>query len=129
MVGEAGGAEEAVREAAASQPDVVLLDLVMPAGDGVGAIRGLLDAVPGVRVVVLTSFADDAQIFAATAAGAAGYLLKDIDPEALAVAIRDVHDGASRPASVGRGSPDARGGALRTAAPRHDRRGSATCCG
>ena len=96
VVGEAGGADEAVVEAAASQPDVVLLDLVMPAGDGVGAIRGLLDAVPGIRVVVLTSFADDAQIFAATAAGAAGYLLKDIDPEALAAAIRDVHDG--RPA-------------------------------
>jgi two-component system, NarL family, response regulator LiaR len=96
VVGEAGGADEAVIEAAASRPDIVLLDLVMPAGDGVGAIRGLLDAVPGIRVVVLTSFADDAQIFAATAAGAAGYLLKDIDPEALAAAIRDVHEG--RPA-------------------------------
>jgi len=96
VAGEAGGADEAVRVAAETLPDVVLLDLVMPAGDGVGAIRGLLDAVPGVRVVVLTSFADDAQIFAATAAGAAGYLLKDIDPQALADAIRDVHEG--RPA-------------------------------
>jgi two-component system, NarL family, response regulator LiaR len=96
VVGEAGGADEAVVEAAESQPDVVLLDLVMPAGNGVSAIRGLLDAVPGIRVLVLTSFADDAQIFAATAAGAAGYLLKDIDPEALAAAIRDVHEG--RPA-------------------------------
>lgn len=96
VVGEAGGAAEAVAEAAASLPDVVLLDLVMPSGNGIGAIRGLLDAVPNARVVVLTSFADDAQIFAAMAAGAAGYLLKDIDPQALAVAIRDVHDG--RPA-------------------------------
>jgi len=96
VVGEAAGADEAVIEAAASQPDVVLLDLVMPAGNGVSAIRGMVDAVPGIRVVVLTSFADDAQIFAAMAAGAAGYLLKDIDPEALAAAIRDVHQG--RPA-------------------------------
>ncbi len=71
VVGEAGGAAEAVAEAAASLPDVVLLDLVMPSGNGIGAIRGLLDAVPNARVVVLTSFADDAQIFAAMAAGAA----------------------------------------------------------
>ncbi|MHB8489997.1 MAG: response regulator [Candidatus Dormibacteria bacterium] len=96
VVGEAAGAEEAVRVATRSSPDVVLLDLVMPEGDGIGAIRRLLEVSPGVRVLVLTSFADDAQIFAAVAAGAAGYLLKDIDPEALADGIRDVH--AGRPA-------------------------------
>jgi DNA-binding NarL/FixJ family response regulator len=96
VVGEAASAVDAVRVARASSPDVVLLDLVMPGGDGVGAIRGLIDAVPGVRVLVLTSFADDAQIFAAMAAGAAGYLLKDVDPGALADGIRDVHGG--RPA-------------------------------
>lgn len=96
VVGEAAGPDEAVRVAVESHPDVVLLDLVMPAGDGIGAIRRLLDAVPGVRVLVLTSFADDAQIFAATAAGAAGYLLKDVDPQALADGIREVH--AGRPA-------------------------------
>ena len=77
-------------------PDVVLLDLVMPDGNGIGALRQLLEVAPGVRVLVLTSFADDAQIFAAMAAGASGYLLKDIDPQALADAIRDVH--AGRPA-------------------------------
>ena len=68
----------------------------MPGGDGIGAIRRLLEVAPGVRVLVLTSFADDAQIFAAFAAGAAGYLLKDVDPQALADGIRDVH--AGRPA-------------------------------
>lgn len=96
VVGEAAGATDALRVARASSPDVVLLDLVMPGGDGVGAIRGLIEAAPGVRVLVLTSFADDAQIFAAMAAGAAGYLLKDVDPQALADGIRDVH--AGRPA-------------------------------
>ncbi len=96
VVGEAGGADEAITVASTSSPDVILLDLVMPGGDGVGAIRRLLDVVPGVRVLVLTSFADDAQIFAAIAAGAAGYLLKNIDPQALADGIRDVH--AGRPA-------------------------------
>jgi NarL family two-component system response regulator LiaR len=96
VVGEAGDGDEAIRVAAACSPDVVLLDLVMPGGDGVAAIRRLLEVAPGARVLVLTSFADDSQIFAAMAAGAAGYLLKDIDPAALADGIRDVH--AGRPA-------------------------------
>jgi NarL family two-component system response regulator LiaR len=96
VVGEAASASDAVRVAGELSPDVVLLDLVMPGGDGVGAIRDVLEAAPGARVLVLTSFADDAQIFAAMAAGAAGYLLKDVDPQALADGIRDVHGG--RPA-------------------------------
>jgi NarL family two-component system response regulator LiaR len=96
VVGEAAGADEAIGVASTSAPDVVLLDLVMPRGDGIGAIRRLLEVAPGVRVLVLTSFADDAQIFAAFAAGAAGYLLKDVDPQALADGIRDVQ--AGRPA-------------------------------
>lgn len=96
VVGEAAGPDAAVRVATETMPDVVLLDLVMPEGDGIGAIRRLLEVVPRSRVLVLTSFADDAQIFAAIAAGAAGYLLKDVDPGALADGIRDVH--AGRPA-------------------------------
>jgi two-component system, NarL family, response regulator LiaR len=96
VVGEAAGADEAITVASTSAPDVILLDLVMPQGDGIGAVRRLLEVAPGVRVLVLTSFADDAQIFAAMAAGAAGYLLKDVDPQALADGIRDVH--AGRPA-------------------------------
>jgi NarL family two-component system response regulator LiaR len=96
VVGEAASAAEAIDIAGAMSPDVVLLDLVMPDGNGIGALRRLIEVAPGVRVLVLTSFADDAQIFAAMAAGASGYLLKDIDPQALADAIRDVH--AGRPA-------------------------------
>jgi NarL family two-component system response regulator LiaR len=96
VVGEAASAADAIDIAATASPDVVLLDLVMPDGNGIGALRRLLEVAPGVRVLVLTSFADDAQIFAAMAAGASGYLLKDIDPQALADAIRDVHEG--RPA-------------------------------
>jgi NarL family two-component system response regulator LiaR len=93
IVGEAGGGEAAVAAAAEARPDVVLMDLVMPEGDGVVAIRALTAAAPGVRVVVLSSFADDERIFAAMQAGAAGYLLKDVDPDALADAIREVHRG------------------------------------
>jgi two-component system, NarL family, response regulator LiaR len=96
VVGEAASGEEAIATATTTVPDVVLLDLVMPGGDGVAAIRRLLEVDPRVRVLVLTSFADDTEIFAAMAAGAAGYLLKDVDPQALAEGIRDVH--AGRPA-------------------------------
>ncbi|HEY7202389.1 MAG TPA: response regulator transcription factor [Candidatus Dormibacteraeota bacterium] len=96
VVGEAAGGAAAVEAAAAGRPDVVLMDLVMPEGDGVEAIRELAAAVPGARVLVLSSFADDERVFAAMQAGAAGYLLKDVEPDALAGAIRDVHRG--RPA-------------------------------
>ncbi|TMC07614.1 MAG: response regulator transcription factor [Chloroflexi bacterium] len=90
---EAGGGEAAVAAAASGVPDVVLMDLVMPDGDGVAAIRALTEAAPGARVLVLSSFADDERIFAAMQAGAAGYLLKDVDPDALAEAIREIHRG------------------------------------
>jgi NarL family two-component system response regulator LiaR len=93
VVGEAAGGEEAIAPAAAGRPDVVLMDLVRPEGDGIAAIRALAAAAPGARVVVLSSFADDERIFAAMQAGAAGYLLKDVDPDALAEAIREAHRG------------------------------------
>ena len=93
VVGEAADGESAVRAAVDLRPDVVLLDLVMPGGDGVPAIRALRAAVPGARVLVLTSFTDDAQIFAAIEAGAAGYLLKDVEPDALVAAVREVAAG------------------------------------
>jgi DNA-binding NarL/FixJ family response regulator len=93
VVGEAADGVDAVRVAAEVRPDVVLLDLVMPGGDGISALRALRDAVPEARVLVLTSFTDDAQIFAAMEAGAAGYLLKDVEPDALAAAVREVAAG------------------------------------
>jgi two-component system, NarL family, response regulator LiaR len=96
VVGEAAGGDAAVAAAASARPDVVLMDLVMPEGDGVAAIRELAGAAPGARVLVLSSFADDDRVFAAMQAGAAGYLLKDVEPDALAEAIREVHRG--RPA-------------------------------
>lgn len=93
VVGEAAGGEQAVREAPASAPDVILLDLVMPEGDGVSALGRLSEVLPSARVIVLSSFGDDANVAAAMRAGAAGYLLKDVDPQALATSIRDVHAG------------------------------------
>lgn len=93
IVGEAGDGAVAVRRASELHPDVVLLDLVMPGGDGVTAITAIREAAPGARILVLTSFARDADLSAAIQAGAAGYQLKDIDPETLATAIRDVSQG------------------------------------
>lgn len=96
VVGEADGGDAAVLEASRVEPDVVLMDLLMPDGSGIEAIRRLREAQPGSRVLVLTSYIDDAQVFSAIQAGAAGYQLKDIQPDDLAQAIRDVHSG--RPA-------------------------------
>ena len=96
VVGEADGGETALAVAARVEPDVVLMDLLMPDGDGIAAIRGLRAAQPKARVLVLSSYIDDAQVFSAIQAGAGGYQLKDIQPDALADAIRDVH--AGRPA-------------------------------
>jgi DNA-binding NarL/FixJ family response regulator len=93
VVGEADGGETALAVAAKTKPDVVLMDLVMPDGDGITALRRLREESPDVRVLVLTSYIDDAQVFGAIQAGAAGYQLKDIQPEVLADAIRDVFNG------------------------------------
>ena len=96
VVGEADGGETALAVAARVKPDVVLMDLLMPDGGGIAAIRELRTTEPQARVLVLSSYVDDAQVFSAIQAGAGGYQLKDIQPEALADAIRDVH--AGRPA-------------------------------
>ncbi len=95
VVGEAANGLEAVKQAAALRPDVVLMDLEMPRLDGVEALRRVLAERPGTRVLVLTSFATDDKVFPAIKAGALGYLLKDSDPDDLARAIRQVHRGES----------------------------------
>jgi NarL family two-component system response regulator LiaR len=93
VVGEAADGEAAVREAERLRPDVVLMDLVMPRLDGVGAMRELRRRLPQTRVIVLTSFADDERLLPAIRAGAAGYLIKDAQPQDLARAVRLAHAG------------------------------------
>ncbi|THV28965.1 response regulator [Glycomyces paridis] len=94
VVAEAGDGEEALAAIAESGPDVVLLDLKMPVLDGQGVIERL-NAAPGdgPRVLVLTSATDAERVPAAIGSGAAGFVYKDIDPDALASAIRTVHAG------------------------------------
>jgi NarL family two-component system response regulator LiaR len=93
VVGEARDGREAVEKAGALKPDVVLMDLVMPGMDGIEATRKITEAHPGVRILVLTSFAADDKVFPAVKAGALGYLLKDTAPEELVEAIHRVHRG------------------------------------
>jgi len=93
VIGEATTGAEAVAKAEELLPDIVLLDLVMPDLEGIEAARRIRDISPATKVIVLTSYADDEKIFPAIKAGAAGYLLKDIEPEELASGIRRVHQG------------------------------------
>ncbi|MEV0200325.1 response regulator transcription factor [Nonomuraea sp. NPDC050691] len=91
VVGEAGDGERAVELAAELTPDVVLLDLRMPVLDGLGALERLAGS--PARVLVLTSVSDRSDVAPAMRAGAAGFLYKDVDPSALAQAVRAVHGG------------------------------------
>jgi len=93
LVGEASDGVQAVALTHALQPDVILLDLVMPRQDGLTAIREITRTSPDVHILVLTSFADDARVFPAIKAGALGYLLKDTPRHQLLQAIRDVAQG------------------------------------
>jgi len=93
VVGEAGDGEEALAAAEALRPDVILMDLVMPRLDGVGAMRELRRRLPDVRVIVLTSYADDDRLLPAIQAGAAGYLFKNVQPAELSRAIHAAHAG------------------------------------
>ena len=88
VVGEAGSSDEAIAVARSVQPDVVLMDLRMPGGDGVVATAGVLAVAPSARVVVLTTYETDADILRAVESGAAGYLLKDAARTDLVGAIR-----------------------------------------
>jgi NarL family two-component system response regulator LiaR len=88
VVGEAGDGAAALEQAAALAPDVILMDLVMPRLDGVAAMRALRERSSLSRVIVLTSFLDDDRLMPALQAGAAGYLLKNVEPSELARAVR-----------------------------------------
>jgi NarL family two-component system response regulator LiaR len=95
VVGEASNGQEAVRGIEGAQPDVVLMDLLMPEMDGIEAIRQVMARLPEARILVLTSFATDDKVFPAIKAGALGYLLKDSEPGEVVDAIRQVHRGES----------------------------------
>jgi DNA-binding NarL/FixJ family response regulator len=95
LVGEAGDGAEAVELARELRPDVVLMDLVMPVEDGVSATARIRAELPGTNVLVLTTYDTDADIFRALAAGAVGYLLKDVGGADLAAAIRAAARGES----------------------------------
>jgi DNA-binding NarL/FixJ family response regulator len=93
VVGEAADGQEALELTGQLQPDVLLLDLKLPGLDGVAVLGQLPERSARTRALVLTSAADQAQVTLALRAGAAGFLYKDIDPDALVRAIRSVHDG------------------------------------
>jgi two-component system, NarL family, response regulator LiaR len=93
VVGEAADGREAVAQAKALKPDVILMDLVMPQVDGIEATRQITANQPGTHILVLTSFAADDKVFPAIKAGALGYLLKDTGPGELVQAIHQVHRG------------------------------------
>jgi len=93
VVGEGSNGAEAVALSGQLQPDVVLLDLVMPLMDGVEATARIMEGNPKARVLILTSFGEDDKVFPAIRAGAQGYLLKDIHPNDLAQAVRDAYGG------------------------------------
>jgi NarL family two-component system response regulator LiaR len=93
VVGEAADGVEAVTKALELEPDVILMDMVMPHKDGVTAIKEIIQQNPEAHIVVLTSFGDEARVSEAIKAGALGYLLKDSSPDQLFQAVRNVADG------------------------------------
>lgn len=93
LVGEAKSGVEAIRLAEQLQPDVILMDLQMPLGGGLSAIREIVQTSPHIRILVVTMFQDDDSVFAALRAGARGYILKDMDDEEVTRAILAVGSG------------------------------------
>lgn len=93
VVGEAENGRQAVERVTEAEPDVILMDLVMPEMDGIEAIGRITAEDPSARILVLTSFAADDKVFPAIKAGAMGYLLKESGAEELVAAIRRVHRG------------------------------------
>jgi NarL family two-component system response regulator LiaR len=93
VIGEAANGLDAVNLAKRTQPDIVLLDLVMPEMDGIQATSKVIDCSPNTRVIILTSFGEEDKILPAIRAGAQGYLLKDIPPSELVQAVREAYQG------------------------------------
>jgi DNA-binding NarL/FixJ family response regulator len=95
VVGEAGTVAESIEAATRSKPDVVIMDVRLPDGSGVEACRSIRDANPAIKVIMLTSYADDEALFAAIIAGASGYLLKQTRGQAVVDAVAAVAAGRS----------------------------------
>ena len=93
LIGEAADGDEAITQARSLQPDVILMDVIMPRKDGIQAIREIRRENSQARIMVLTSFGDENKILSAIRAGALGYLLKDSSPQELVEAIRCVFRG------------------------------------
>ncbi|MFI2349314.1 response regulator [Streptomyces sp. NPDC019443] len=93
VVGEAADGAEGVARAEELKPDVVLMDVKMPGTDGIEALRKLRELANPAKVLIVTSFTEQRTVVPALRAGASGYVYKDVDPEALAGAIRSVHAG------------------------------------
>ncbi len=96
VVGEASDGKQATEKVKDLLPEIVLMDLVMPGMDGVQATREITAISPSTRVIVLTSFSEDEQVFNSIKAGAQGYLMKDVLPQDLARAIRTVYRGEAQ---------------------------------
>jgi len=94
VVGEAADGAAAVTLASSAAPDVMLMDVQMPGTDGIAAASAVLDAAPGIRVLMLTTFDLDEYVYHALRAGASGFLLKDMAGEEIAAAVRQAADGA-----------------------------------
>src|SRR5512147_793636 len=93
VVGEAASGQAAIQLAGDLQPDIILMDLQMPGGSGLEAIRAIMNESPNIRILVVTLFEDDDSVFAALRAGARGYLLKDADEDEVVRAIVAVERG------------------------------------
>ena len=96
VVGEAGDGEEAVRTVAALNPEVIIMDVIMPVKDGIDACREIMELLPSMRIMILTASTEEDAVIEAIAAGATGYLQKYSRPEALVDAVLDVAEGRLR---------------------------------
>jgi NarL family two-component system response regulator LiaR len=93
LSGEAADGEEAVAKALELQPDVILMDLILPKKDGIDAIKDIIQGNPEARILVITSFSEKDNAIQAIKAGAMGFMMKDTSPESMLQAIREVHKG------------------------------------